>query len=486
MQKNEITLMKRNIRKPLFLLLGAMSALSAVAYDVKVDDAYYDLNKADQTATLTYKVYYNFANASAYEGDVVIPSTFEHDGVTYTVTAISRRAFFYCHNLTSIELPATITQIGDNAFFDCKGLKSVNIPEKLVALENGAFQNCSALESIALPPTLVNISSAVFSGCSSLAQVQMPTYCQSIANNAFLECTSLTELNLPRTLTKIDHHAFFGCTNLQELTLPDGLNTIGVSAFEGCTSLKKVEFGKSISTIDVGSFSGCKQLVDVYFSSPNPPAEAYSNAFSNTPRQCLHLPNEAIEAYRKQDIWQPFEQILPLQCAQPTLQLGEETITFASATNLRYAKADEVFVYSIDVSDLSSGTITDEALEQFGALQLTYDVRVRTTAAGCMDSEETVASLCWLHSDNTFDGDIPPTPTSVDAPAVQRPVLATSCNGELTLTGLSEGTDVVLYDLNGRKLDAATASADTITLSAPSGQIVVVRAGHSSFKVRVN
>lgn len=482
--------MKHIFLKSLFLLLGALSALSAVAYDVRVGDGYYNLNKSDATAVLTYLLFYDVNNAEAYEGDIVIPETFEHDGITYTVKAVDARAFFACNRLTSIELPSTITEIGSNAFINCSALKSITLPEKLSTIGNAAFQGCSSLESVELPITLVSLGATAFSGCINLQNIVFPPTLRTIDSNTFLDCTALTHIDLPRSLTSIGVLAFSGCTGLESVVFPDNLTDIKGKAFQYCTGLKRIELGKSIRVLDVLCFSGCTNLADVYCASAAAPIETFSNAFSGIPRLRLHVPNEGVEAYHKVDTWAGFKSILPLQCEIPTLEITKAGLTFSTATNLNYADVSENYTYSIEVSDICSGTITQDEMDAFGELGLTYDIHVKATAEGCEDSDEVAAQLCWIDSEYFYSDDEHGVITAIEAPAAQRPLLATSRDGAVTITGLADGERVVLYDLSGRQLCVSSAFGGTASFSvADSGgasKVVVVRVGNSSFKVRVN
>lgn len=490
--------MKQNLFKTLFLLLGASSALSAVAYDVHVGEGYYNLHKSDQTASLTYLYHYNASNAAAYVGDVVIPETFEHEGVVYTVTSVDVRAFYACKDLTTLELPSTITEIGNNAFFSCTGLKSVKLPARLSTLDYSAFQGCSALESIELPSTLLTLNNAVFSGCTSLKSVKFSNSLSTIGSSAFYGCSSLTALDFPRNLMLISPRAFSLCTSLESLVFPDALRKIQTSAFQGCTQLKRVEFGKSLEVLDVNCFADCTGLTDVYCNSAQPPAEVFTSDFNGTPYLRLHVPGVAVETYYHQANWSKFKQILPHQCSDPEFWLSGDELVFTTTTNLNYAKeVCETYTYSIEVSDLSEGVITPEEMGTFGDLALTYNIRVKATAEGCKDSDELVALLCWVDADIIFGEEEHGVITGVNAVPIsdssssaasttQRPVLVTSRGGEVTLSGLADGERVVAYDLSGHQLCAATASGGNATFSAANGQVVVVRVGNTSFKVRVN
>lgn len=479
--------MKLNSLKSLFLLLGASSALSAVAYDVHVGDGYYNLRKSDQTAALTFLVNYSTSNSAAYVGDVVIPETFEHEGVVYTVTSVDPRTFYACTDMTSLELPSTITAIGNNAFFNCKGLKSVKLSAKLSTLDYSAFQNCTALEEIEIPSTLLTLSNAVFSGCASLSNVTFPAYMNTIGSNAFYGCSSLKTLELPRSLMTISPRAFSACTSIESIVFPDALREIQVSAFQGCTSLKRVEFGKSINVLDVNSFADCPHLNDVYCNSPQPPTDVYTSDFNGSPMLRLHVPGVAVEAYYRQANWAKFQQILPLQCSTPMVRVSNNELVITTNTNLDYAKdVNETYIYSLEVSDLSSGIITDEEMADFSDLQLTYDVSVKATVEGCDDSEEATAQITWLNFQLVGADPDDIGTTAIEAPTVQRPVLATSRGGEVTLSGLNDGERVVLYDLSGRQLGTTTVYGGSANFSAASGQVVVARVAGSSFKIRVN
>ena len=59
-------------------------------------------------------------------GELVLPSTVEIDGETYTVTTIASNGFDYAP-ITSIVIPSTITSINSYAFESCYTLKTVTI-----------------------------------------------------------------------------------------------------------------------------------------------------------------------------------------------------------------------------------------------------------------------------------------------------------------------------------------------------------------------
>ena len=123
----------------LYLIYYVLQLHASLAYDCYVAGIYYNLDKAAGTATVTYYSRDLPSNSYAYTGNVVIPSTFNYDGITYSVTSIGSSAFSGCTGLTSITIPSSVTSIGNGAFSGCTGLTSIEIPNSVTSIGNGAF-----------------------------------------------------------------------------------------------------------------------------------------------------------------------------------------------------------------------------------------------------------------------------------------------------------------------------------------------------------
>lgn len=82
-----------------------------------------------------------------------------------TITNIRDYSFYYCSELTSVDIP-NATSIGGRAFYGCSKLTSVNIPN-VTSIENYAFCSCTELTSVDFPNT-ISIEVHVFKNCSSL------------------------------------------------------------------------------------------------------------------------------------------------------------------------------------------------------------------------------------------------------------------------------------------------------------------------------
>lgn len=81
-------------------------------YDVRAGGICYTLvNKAGIAKVSPGDVY--------YAGNVIIPSTIEHDGTVYQVVEISDSAFCGCRNLTGIVIPNSVKKMGLWTFYNC-------------------------------------------------------------------------------------------------------------------------------------------------------------------------------------------------------------------------------------------------------------------------------------------------------------------------------------------------------------------------------
>ena len=138
------------------LVLGIVFGNRALAYDVKVDGIYYNLDDTNKTAEVTNEDY------DSYSGVVVIPASFKVNEIDYSVTSIGKSAFSWCSGLTSISIPNSVTSIGKSAFEECSSLTSVTIPNSITSIERGAFSDCSGLTSVTIANSVTSIDSYAF------------------------------------------------------------------------------------------------------------------------------------------------------------------------------------------------------------------------------------------------------------------------------------------------------------------------------------
>ena len=309
----------------ILLFLAILLPTCLTAHDFEIDGIYYKIT-SDNKVAVTYQgtSFYQYSNE--YSGDVTIPSTISYNGNTYSVTSIGNNAFFWCFNLTSVNIPNSISTIGESAFYSCTSLTTINIPNSVTNISNNAFlecegltnitvasdnpiydsrddcnaiiktasntlitgcqntfipnsvitigksafQHCKGLANINIPNSVTTIGEYAFSNCTGLVSVNMPNSVITIGGHAFEDCSKLTNITIPNSVISIGNSAFNDCSNLTSMTIPNSVSTIGDLAFRCCFRLTIINIPNSVTTIGYGAFSGCSQLTSIIVASDNP------------------------------------------------------------------------------------------------------------------------------------------------------------------------------------------------------------------------
>ncbi len=339
----------------------AAAALSALDGQTEVNvPVAADIGETFDDGNLSYKVIatdpaeVELTSGASFTGEnLVIPSTVENNGVTYTVTSIGNSAFSQKSNIATVAFPDTLTKIGDDAFDRCYNLegelklpngleeigsyaffsdskiKTVIFPDTLICIGNQAFMSCYGLEgTLTLPEGLKEIGSSAFSGSAEFAgyvnnkmmnitAVNLPNSLEKLGYNAFHAC-KITSVTVPEQITVLERGVFSCCFELTSVTLPEGLKTIGSleqyssGPFQHCTSLKTIElpdgvevlgrtaFGqsglteitlpKNLKTIGGGAFCACADLKKINWN------DNLETVNSNAFEECIGLTEVEIPA----------------------------------------------------------------------------------------------------------------------------------------------------------------------------------------------
>lgn len=156
----------------------------------------------------------------ARKGDYRIPAS---------VDSIAPQAFYGCHLLESVTLPAQMADIGENPFIFCDELKEIHVDNANSAFHSleGVLLNADKTAIVAVP----NAKQGAYA---------VPEGVTSIPSGPFLNNASLTALSLPTTLVSIADYAFLGCYALSSVNLPQSLSLLGNQAFDDCTNLSQI------------------------------------------------------------------------------------------------------------------------------------------------------------------------------------------------------------------------------------------------------
>ena len=234
-----------------------------------------------------------------------------------SVTSIGNYAFYQCSGLTSISIPNSVKSIGRYAFQECTSFTSITIPNSVTTIDDYAFYYCTGLTSVTIPNSVTNINYGTFSNCSSLTSVDIPNSVISIGNQAFYYCSSLTSINIPNSVTSIDDCAFQWC-GLTSITIPNSVTNIGDGAFNVCFALTTVIIGSGIKEITKAAFVLCTNLADFYCYAESVPTTDddifYNSSIGNA---TLHVPSNAVDAYKAAAVWKDFKEIVALTNDDP-------------------------------------------------------------------------------------------------------------------------------------------------------------------------
>ncbi len=369
------------MKKILFLFLALVTGLSVVsAADFEEDGISYAILSEDG---LTVEVAYN---NGAYVGDIAIPARVEHDGKTYTVTALHNQAFFKCTELYAVSIPATVTDLGQYTFSGCTCLASLELPEGLAAVPNGTFYGCSALTAVTLPETVETLGDFCFSNCSSLSDVNMPSSLTKIGKAALMgtaleqfvlpqgvtelpayvlslttrltavtlhegttaigECalqgsTALKTVTLPASLETVSASAFAQCLSLETITVPDGVTALPDKCFYNDMNLRRIIVGSGVTTIGTDCFARYKttttapRLADVYLTAPTVVSGGGSFIDEACAQATLHVPEPLVDAYKSQTDWARFGSVVAIADGELT-GIGDIMLQPAAADSRAY------------------------------------------------------------------------------------------------------------------------------------------------------
>ena len=259
--------MKNKILIVAFLL---MTSVSAMGFTIDSLNLEFSFTYLDNQQVVSVK-----ASETKPEGDLVIPSTVEYDGETYTVAFIKPHAFLECNGLTSVIIPNSVRTIGDYAFADCKNLTSVVIGDSVQIIYKKAFSGCSSLTKVefASLESLLKIeydgydanpmsyAKSLYMNGKEVSELIIPNTIKSINDFAFINCQSLTSVVIEDSVKSVGRGAFSGCKNLTSVVIGDSVKSIGEYAFEICYNLKPVIIPETVSTIGDWAFYCVKSIV---------------------------------------------------------------------------------------------------------------------------------------------------------------------------------------------------------------------------------
>ena len=184
-----------------------------------------------------------------YSDTLVIPSTVEHDGTNWTVTALSDSAFYSHNEIESVVIPPTVTTIGKLALASTNIIELV-VPDGVDTIGTKAF---GLVKNVIYHGTALG---APWGALTANAYEEEGLFYSDNTRTYVTGCRpDVTQALLPSSVRVIGRYAFWNAANLTTVTLPEGLDTIGNSAFDRCSQLGSVVIPSTVKHIGKYAFS---------------------------------------------------------------------------------------------------------------------------------------------------------------------------------------------------------------------------------------
>ena len=243
------------MKRLITLLFAAMLAGQALPQDFTIGNLKYTITDFEN-----HKVSVGKADTNP-TGELVIESTVEDDGITYTVTSIREQAFVDCWKITSVIIPNSVVSIGASAFKGCSMLESMTLP--FVGTKKYSASYLYNQFPLGYLFGIVN-----YSGSVATTQTYYGGNSNSLTSTTYYIPSSLKYV----TITDCNHIAygtFFNCNNLISVLIPSSVTSIGASAFNGCSKLTTITIPNSVTSIGAGAFLNCPSLSVINIESGN-------------------------------------------------------------------------------------------------------------------------------------------------------------------------------------------------------------------------
>ena len=205
---------------------------SIVASETSVNGIYYNFDKTNFTAKVTYKGaeddwMYDYTGEEQYVGILNVPETVVYEGDTYTVIGFDDDALIGSKLLEILVIPATVTEFGTGVFTLCNSLHTIYIDEgnSTFFMYDKVMYKRNPL-SLFFVPRAVSGSIEVYSGITT------------IPSSAFQSC-NITEVIIPESVTTIKDGAFNNCIWLDNVVMGNQVSSIERDAFSSCSSLQE-------------------------------------------------------------------------------------------------------------------------------------------------------------------------------------------------------------------------------------------------------
>ena len=406
---------------------------------------------------------FDMSAPNCYYGGEKVPDEVIHDGKTYQVVE-----FGY---FDSSEKKPSKLIFGKN-------MRKINIFKRGFALGGGfeVAEGNKYYKSIDGLLYSADGKTLVMCGCQFPNWTQMitiPDEVEVLGKEAFAYCSYARITTLPKQLKEIGESAFQECKNLAEdIVVPEGVRRIHAKAFSN-TDVKKLTLPASLELMEnIGSLKGLESIV-CHASTPPSTVTSYETGwydyYDYYQTAVLEVPAGCKQAYQQHEDWGKFKTIVEMgmeKCATPVISYEKGKLKFSCDT--------EGAEFASKISCEDTGNYSESEI----SLKATYTVSVYATRIGYNDSDEAVATLCWIDTEPSID-------VTGTTEIAAKAVLVKAHDGTITVAGLENNQDIKAYTVDGRQIATTVSLGSNATMTVPlnSGEVVILKLGGKSIKV---
>lgn len=152
------------------------------------------------------------------------------EGVLYDKELTTLIKYPEKHEGENYVLPDTATTVSDWAFVGCTKVVTIDL-NNVTSIGEDAFYYCTELTSVEMSDDITEFVGATFGYCVKLEDFELPSNLQKIGDYCFYCCLSLNNMTISDKVESIGNYAFFYCSNLKEITVPENVSELGLFCF---------------------------------------------------------------------------------------------------------------------------------------------------------------------------------------------------------------------------------------------------------------
>jgi len=210
---------------------------------------------------------------NTFVGELNVPRTVTHEGKTYVVSAIGKKAFSGASQLTAVILPTGITSIGDFAFENCFSLRRVMFPGNEVKFGSGTFYRCRNISSVTLGSDWTNVNLQMFRWSTQLREINIPAKAMVVKHIKSIKSLQKVTVDPTNPNYKSIDGVLYSKSGAKLLACPRAYNgkltvAYGTAAIQWgslalCKNLTQVVIPATVTTLSYREFAHLKSLSSI-------------------------------------------------------------------------------------------------------------------------------------------------------------------------------------------------------------------------------